>query len=294
MFDVCVVGHITRDRIRIGDTEKELPGGVAYYSSVALKSLGLNVCLVTKCAEQDKGLLYDMLKQNIAIFHAPTEETTLFENVYPEDLSSRVQTVQCLAEPFSARDLPDISARIFHVGPLTQYDIPLEILRVLSEKSKVSLDVQGFVRRVEEGKIRHIDWEQKDEGLSYITMLKADEEEVKILSRNEDVQQAAVKMSTYGIGEVIVTRGSKGSLIHSQGKFYSIPSFAPKKVVDSTGCGDTYAAGYIFERLKNCAIEAAGRFAAATASLKLEGYGAFRGTEEEVHRFLEGSVTRGG
>lgn len=294
MFDVCVVGHITRDRIRIGDTEKELPGGVAYYSSVALKSLGLDVCLITKCAEKDKSLLHDMVTQNVAIFHRPTEETTLFENTYPGDLSSRVQTVQCLAEPFSARDLPDISARIFHVGPLTQYDIPLEILRVLSEKSKVSLDVQGLVRRVENGRIRHVDWEENDEGLSYITMLKADEEEVKILSRNEDVQQASAKMSRYGIDEVIVTRGSQGSLVYSQGEFYSVPSFAPRKVVDSTGCGDTYTAGYIFKRLKNCAIEDAGRFAAAIASLKLEGYGAFRGTEEDVHRFLEGSSTRSG
>lgn len=289
MFDVCVIGHITKDRIRIGDTEKELPGGVAYYSSLAFKRLGLDVCLITKCAEEDKSLLHDMVTQNVAIFHRPTEETTLFENTYAADLSSRVQMVQCLAEPFSARDLPDISARIFHLGPLTEYDVPLEILRLLSLKSKVSLDVQGFVRRVEKGRIRYVDWKQKNEGLPHIAMLKADEEEVKILSGEEDVQQAAIKMSRYGIDEVIVTRGSQGSLIHSRGEFYSVPSVAPRRVVDSTGCGDTYAAGYIFKRLKHCAIEEAGKFAAATASLKLEGYGSFKGTEEDVQAFLEAS-----
>ncbi len=289
MFDVCVIGHVTRDKVRIGDAERVLPGGVACYSSVALQSLGARVCLVTKCAEKDNKLLDDAVKKNIAIFHRPSEETTNFENIYHEDLSSRRQIVRLLAEPFSPQDIPHISTRLFHVGPLTENDIPLEILKGLSQKSKVSLDVQGYLRRVEKGRIRSIDWEQKDEGLSCVQILKADEAEMKILSGERDVQQAAVKLSTYGIDEIIVTRGNKGSVIYANGKFCSIPSFAPKNIVDATGCGDTYMAGYIFKRLKFCAVEEAGSFAAAIASLKLQGYGPFTGTERDVQRFLEGS-----
>jgi hypothetical protein len=35
MFDVCTIGHITKDIVRIKDVEKEMPGGVVYYFSIA-------------------------------------------------------------------------------------------------------------------------------------------------------------------------------------------------------------------------------------------------------------------
>ena len=53
MFDVCVIGHITKDIVRIENLKKEMPGGVAYYFSMALKNLGSNVSLVTKVAERE-------------------------------------------------------------------------------------------------------------------------------------------------------------------------------------------------------------------------------------------------
>lgn len=296
MFDVCVIGHITRDRVRIRDREKELPGGVAYYSSLALKSLGLNVCVITKCAEKDTVLLNDLAARNVVVFRGSSGETTTFENIYRGDLSSREQTVGHLAEPFGPRDIPynNISTHMFHVGPLTENDLSPEILRGLSERSRVSLDVQGFVRRVEKGRIKHADWKEKDEGLSHVQILKANEREAKILSGEEDIRQAAINLSRYGVDEIIVTLGSKGSLIYSRGKFYPIPSFVPKRTIDVTGCGDTYMAGYLFKRLRTGEIEDAGRFAAAIASLKLERYGAFEGTAEDVHRFVEVSSTGNG
>ena len=118
MFDVCVIGHITRDMVRIENLEKKMPGGVAYYFSMGLKNLGSNVSLVTKVAERDKGLLDDLIKNNVSVFCEASQETTVFENIYPEDLDLRVQNVECVAQPFSAQDIPDISAQIFHLGLL--------------------------------------------------------------------------------------------------------------------------------------------------------------------------------
>ena len=43
VFDVCVIGHITRDIIRVGRTTRATPGGTAYYTSMALRRLGLKV-----------------------------------------------------------------------------------------------------------------------------------------------------------------------------------------------------------------------------------------------------------
>jgi len=287
MFDVCVIGHITKDIVRIKNVEKEMPGGVAYYFSMALKNLGSNVSLITKAAEKDKGLLNDLIKNNISIYYKASQETTIFENIYPEGLDFRIQNVKYVAQPFSTKDIPAISAQIFHLGPLTKEDIPLEILKLLSKKAKISLDIQGFLRKIEKGEVKNVDWEEKDEGLAYVNILKTDVTEAKILSGENNIKKAAVKLSTYGPDEIIITLGSKGSLIYSIGKFYSIPSFPAKKIVDATGCGDTYMAGYIYKRLKSFDIEELGRFAAAVASLKLEESGPFKGSEEDVQNFLE-------
>ena len=54
MFDVCAVGHVTWDRIQIGDVVREQPGGAAYYLSLALRRLGRNVAVITKMARADE------------------------------------------------------------------------------------------------------------------------------------------------------------------------------------------------------------------------------------------------
>ena len=287
MFDVCIIGHITKDAVRIKNVERGKPGGVVYYSSIALKNLGSNVSIITKAAEKDKSLFSDVIENNICIFYKKSQETTVFENIYSEDLNQRIQHVKYVAQPFIPEDIPDISAKIFHFGPLTKGDISLEILKCLSKKAEISMDIQGCMRKVENGRVKIIDWEEKDEGLTYINILKADESEARILSGEDNIKEAVVNLSEYGIDEIIITFGSKGSLIYSRKNFYSIPSFPVKKIVDPTGCGDTYMAGYIYKRMKSSDIYDSGRFAAATASLKLGKSGPFIGSEKDVQDFLE-------
>src|SRR3990172_12089558 len=118
MFDVCVIGHITRDKIRIKNQEKEMQGGVAYYATMALKNLGSDVSLITKAAEKDRYLLNDLIEKDITIFYKESQKTTFFENIYPESVDFRVQQVRSIADPFSIEDILDIHAKIFHLGPL--------------------------------------------------------------------------------------------------------------------------------------------------------------------------------
>ena len=51
---------------------------------------------------------------------------------------------------------------------------------------------------------------------------------------------------------------------------------------DTTGCGDTYMAGYLYQRIKLATPENAGQFAAAMATLKIESPGPFTGTKADV------------
>jgi len=278
VFDICVIGHVTKDIVRIGGKEKQLPGGTAYYASMAMKSLGLNVAVITKVAKEDEALLNDLKRINIPIFSRESPGTTTFTNIYPGGSDDRQQLVSDIAVPFTVEDVKGIQSKIFHLGPLTRGDIPLEILQALSKKSKISLDVQGFTRSIEEasGRVTITDWKEKEEFLPFVNVLKTDEDEGRVVSGQADSERMAVKLSSYGPDEVIITYGSKGSLIYWKSKFYRIPCFAPRILVDSTGCGDTYMAGYLYLRTQSDDPRKAGEFAARVASLKLENYGPLR------------------
>lgn len=63
-------------------------------------------------------------------------------------------------------------------------------------------------------------------------------------------------------------------------------AYPPCKVVDVTGCGDTYSTGYLYQRLKGAGYEEAGQFAAAMSTLKLEAAGPFSRTETDIQQLV--------
>lgn len=279
-FDVCVIGHITTDFIQIdGSITTEIPGGTAYYTSMALKSLSLDVAVITKMSRDHRAcLLAELEEVGIRVFCEESQQTTVFENIYSrEELDTRVQRIRSVASPFSSENLAGISASFFHVGPLTNTDISPDFLREVASKNRpISLDVQGLLREVTQDRVRSVEWEEKAKGLAHVNILKADETEAKILTGEDDLEKAAIRLSNLGPGEVIITSGSKGSLIYAQHEFHRVPAFQVTELVDMTGCGDTYMAGYIHERMKSDNVEKAGKFAAYLASQKLERFGALR------------------
>ncbi len=272
-FDICVIGHITKDINHIGRIIKKNPGGSAYYTSIPLKQLGLRVAVITKMAAKDHKYLLSGLKQiEISVFCGDSETTTLFENYYyGGKLDHRVQKVPQIAASFSIQDINYVTAPIFHLGPLTFNEIPLQLLEELSKRGVIiSLDGQGYLRRIVNGVVSQNNWSDKRIGLAFVDILKVNAIEARILSGEHDLEKASLKLAEFGPTEVIITLGNKGSIIYINGKHYKIPAFPPKKLVDPTGCGDTYIAGYLFHRLRLSDYEVIGRLAAKLATLKLE------------------------
>jgi adenosine kinase len=75
---------------------------------------------------------------------------------------------------------------------------------------------------------------------------------------------------TSRVEALIVTLGAKGSVIHTKGKSYQIPTVKPKKVMDPTGCGDAYRAGLLYGLLNDLDWETTGRIASLIGSIKIE------------------------
>lgn len=242
--------------------------------------------LVTALADTEMQYVEALRNTGIEVQTHPSRHTVYFENIYGDDPDQRTQNVLQTADPFSVKQLQGVDAKIFHLGPLLANDIPVDLIKFLAVKGKVSLDVQGYLRRVISHKVHPADWPDKQEALQYVDIVKADEAELQALTGIDDVRKGVALLAEWGAKEVVITNGSKGSFIYCEGTFYPIPAYMPQTIVDATGCGDTYMAGYLYQRVKDAGIRQAGEFAAAMASLKMESPGPFTGTEADVQQVL--------
>ena len=287
MLDLCCIGHITSDKIVTTKTTMHMAGGTAFYFSYAVSKLDVNYLLVTALAPAEMQYVADLRDKGIEVKVQPSAHTVYFENIYAEDQDQRTQNVLEKADPFEIEPLQTVDAKIFHLGPLLADDISTALIKNLAAKGRVSLDVQGYLRKVVNKKVHAVDWPGKKEALQYVHTVKADVAELQALTGLINTAQGAKLLADWGVKEVVITNGSGGSAIYSEGKSYTIPAWRPRTVVDATGCGDTYMAGYLYRRVKGDTIQHAGEFAAAMASLKMERPGPFTGTEEDVIQFLK-------
>jgi len=289
MSRLAVIGHITKDLITTPHGFKEMPGGTAFYFSHAFQKLNESLNLVTKASSSDFNLLETIDRKIVNLSFRPSLKTTTFENIYPDQSDHRKQLVHAIAEPFSLEDVSDASFDLVHLGALTCHDFSSEFIQGLSRKSRISLEIQGFLRIINNGEVEYRNWDQRETILPLIHTLKANEDEATILTGETNMHDAAQWIAARGVQEVVITLGNKGSLILYQGMFYEIPAFPPHPLVDATGCGDTYMAGYLYQRNRSSDVAQSGIFAAAMATIKLENFGPFSGDEVSIQQLVKGT-----
>jgi adenosine kinase len=71
----------------------------------------------------------------------------------------------------------------------------------------------------------------------------------------------------------IITRGAKGSEVHTRQGTSHVPAANAMRVVDPTGCGDAYRAGLIFGLMNGMDLATSGRIASLMGALKIEHLG---------------------
>jgi adenosine kinase len=72
---------------------------------------------------------------------------------------------------------------------------------------------------------------------------------------------------------LIVTRGSKGSIICSGRERFDIPIAKAVEIKDPTGCGDAYRAGLLYGLMNRLDWQSTGRLAALMGAIKIETHG---------------------
>ena len=288
MKDICCIGHITKDKIITPRHTVYMAGGTSFYFSYAFSHLPQNVSfqLVTKLGESEMQSVEDMRKAGIDVQAYPSRHTVYFENKYGENQNDRTQRVLERADPFTIDEMQEVDAGVYHLGSLLSDDFSTDVVKYLSTKGRISIDAQGYLREVRGEKVYPIDWAEKREILAHTDIIKVNEHEMEVITGFTDPRAAALRLAEWGVKEVCVTLGSEGSIILADGKFYDIPAYEPKEIVDATGCGDTYSAGYLWCRAQGMGFEESGKFAAAMCTLKLEHSGPFDRDIDDVRRVM--------
>ncbi len=290
MTQICCIGHITRDRIITQNPPNTVhcAGGSAYYMAWAFQALPHDVGfhLVTSVSQEVMPEVEKLRKAGIPVTAFDSPDNVFFENKYGVNMDHRTQRVLARSAPFTIDQLKDVEARVFHLGSLMADDFAPEVVEYLATKGDVSIDVQGYMRMVKGEQVFSTEWKDKLRLLKHTAILKVNEWECQTLTGMADPYAAALQIHEWGVREVIITLGGGGSVIYADGQFFETPAYPPSRLVDATGCGDTYSAGYLYARAKGMSYAESGQFAAAMCTLKLEHTGPFDRTIEDVRRVL--------
>ena len=107
---------------------------------------------------------------------------------------------------------------------------------------------------------------------SEVDILLANDAELKALFQTDDFD-AALKALRGRCGLAAVTRGAEGSVILSGDALHAVPAAPVQKVVDTTGAGDQYAAGFLFGLAKGRSLDVCGRLGSLAAAEVISHYG---------------------
>ncbi|HXQ08302.1 MAG TPA: adenosine kinase [Bradyrhizobium sp.] len=106
-----------------------------------------------------------------------------------------------------------------------------------------------------------------------VDLVFANEAELHSLYQTSDFDTALTQFrSDTKLG--VVTRSEKGCVVASKDGVTVVPAFPIDKIVDTTGAGDLFAAGFLFGLVRGAGVEAAGRLGALAAAEVIQHIGA--------------------
>ena len=190
------------------------------------------------------------------------------------DVNNRVERQTGFMDPIVPDDVKDIlDCDVFVFIPISDYEISLDTLKYLKKKSKgtIIFDAHGPTTAcLANGERQRKFWIDRDQWLPYIHVLKMNLEEAQAswfkkeyerqdftISEEPDRKELlefATHCINLGVKCVCVTVDSRGCLVYYKvrGKIKEVmvPAVKVNQVIDTTGCGDSFAGGVGFGLLQ--------------------------------------------
>jgi ribokinase len=108
---------------------------------------------------------------------------------------------------------------------------------------------------------------------------------LKLAQTGRPLEKAGKIFLNKGVKLLVITLGTKGCYVTDGKTSKFIASHQPKKVVDTTGAGDAFAAGFLFGLLSNKNFSICGEYGNRMASECITKYGARKGLTYSIKNF---------
>jgi len=131
------------------------------------------------------------------------------------------------------------------------------------------------------------------DALPHTDYLLPNDEQVLGFTGASSLEEGARLLLEKGVGCVAVTQGAKGALVVTADEVIEVPAYAVE-VVDTTGCGDAFSAGFLRGLSLGGDLAASARLGCAAAAQVAQGLGTDAGsyTLDSVLSFKQETATR--
>lgn len=240
-MDLIAFGHHTHDiLINQEGKQTETLGGAVSYINAILKHANLNFKIVSKVGADFKYL--NECKDPPII--EPDHTTTSFVNDY--QYGERRELVSHICADINANEVKQQSKVGLICGILNE--VRVDAARKIISHSKYTIcDIQGIIRRRgQDNRLYYVHLENTPfyPLIEHFTAIKVNEKESEFI----DIQK--VKLKTM----IIITKAEKGSILIHRDFVRSYPAFKVP-LVDSTGAGDTFLAGFAYGLVKEFSLD---------------------------------------
>jgi sugar/nucleoside kinase (ribokinase family) len=297
--DVLVVGDANPDlvlrgdvRPRFGQAEQLLTaadlvlGGSAAITAAGCARLGLRTGLLTALGDDvfgalTRGHLDDRGVQVIAARAADGVPTGLSVILTPDDDDRAILTLPGTIPALRPADVTDdrlAAARHVHVASLYLQPALAAGLADVFRRARA----RGVTTSLDTNWDPAGKWASITEILAYTDVFLPNAAELRAVTGEPDLDAAAGALVATGT-TVVLKNGAAGARAWWPGGTCAAP-VRPVRVVDTTGAGDSFNAGYLAARLAGRPIEEAVRWAAAAGSLSTRAAGgtAAQATREDL------------
>ena len=261
---------------------RETSGGSAANTAAGIAALGGRAGFVGQVAEDQLGQVFshDIRAAGVEFETEPQDfgiETARCLILVTPDAQRTMNTFLGASQrlPADALDPRQIeqSAILYLEGYLWDPEEPrhamqqaIEIARRAGRKIAFTLSDSFCIARHREGFLGLIDG-------GYVDILFANEAEIHELSGESDFD-GAVKAVQAKVETLVVTRSEKGAVAVRKGERVDVPAEPVERVVDTTGAGDLFAAGFLTGLAREKSLEESLRMGAIAAAEVISHYGA--------------------
>ena len=238
--------------------EQTIAGGSIANSIVGLAQLGNNVSFIGKVNKDDLGKKYEqsLIKENVKYFYNKKEEIvptgTCLILITPDSERTMV-TFLGIAGKISEKDINEEAIKksemIFLEGYLWDEGEPKSAFNKamsLANATAMSLSDQFCVDR---HKDNFLDLVKNKLDITF-----ANEQEIKSLIDTKNFDEVVTFGKQLG-KSLIITRGELGSLAIIKGEVFECDSKKNLKIIDLTGAGDLFAAGFLHGYINEYSIK---------------------------------------